>query len=83
MKNEGLSYEFTTKELFYYLFVKKKCPVCSGIMDKSKGYEIVEGAKLNSKADPIFGTNTKVKNYHYYYSCQKCGKRYTLKELAK
>lgn len=83
MKHDGFRYDFTGKELIYFLFRKKTCPKCNATMIRTKGFETVEGRYLNSSADPFFVPNAKVKHYQYYYNCQQCGASYALKELAK
>ena len=83
MKHDAFSYDFTVKELIYFLFKKKICPKCGGEMTKEKGYQTVRGADLNSKADPFFVPNARVKQYQYYFDCRKCGARFTLNELSK
>ena len=83
MKSDGFSYQFTAKELFYFLFKKKICPACGNIMKKEKTYEIVEGKKLNSKSDDFFIANGKIKNYIYKFKCPNCRKEYKLSELVK
>lgn len=83
MGYDGFSYDFTGKELAYFLFNGKKCPKCGVKMERSKEYEIVDGASLNSKAEAFFVPNAKIKKYVYTYTCQVCKTKYSLKELAK
>ena len=83
MKHDGIKYEFTVKELVYFLFSKKKCPNCGWRMNKRKEFETVTGAECNGSSDPIFYSHAKVKRYMYYFDCEKCGSAYTLQELAK
>lgn len=83
MEHDGFRYDFTGKELSYFLFGKKVCPKCKGKLIKSKGYETVEGAKFNSRSSAFFVSNTNVKHYLYFYNCEKCNAEYTLSELAK
>ncbi|MCB6415376.1 hypothetical protein LI221_09930 [Faecalimonas umbilicata] len=83
MKHQGFSYDFTMKELAYFLFKEKKCPKCGGRMEKSKGYRTVRGETLNSSANAFFVQNARIKQYVYNYTCQQCGASYTLDELAK
>ena len=54
MKHDGFRYDFTGKELLYFLFGKKICPKCPGKLVKSKGYETVEGSVFNSKTADFF-----------------------------
>lgn len=83
MEHQAFRYDFTWRELRYFCFSKKICPRCNGKMNKRKGFETAEGAKFNSKADPFFASNAKVKHYIYFFICQDCGRQYTLAELAK
>lgn len=82
MEHKGFSYEFTKHELTYFLFKRKKCPKCGMKLEKRKEYETLSGSELNSKSDPIFISNAKVKHYQYVFICQNCSSQYTLKELA-
>ena len=82
MKHDGFRYEFTMKELAYFLLKKKACPRCRGNMTRSKGYETVDGREVNSSSDAFFVPNAKIKRYQYFYSCERCGREYTLHELA-
>ena len=80
---KSFRYEFTMKELKYYLFNKKKCPKCQNKMIKSKGYELVNGSIFNSASTPLYiQGRDKVKHYHDLFNCSKCGSQYTMKELA-
>lgn len=83
MKHDGVKYEFAPKELFYFLFDKKKCPNCGAKMNKRKEFEILTGAECNGSTDPVFIAHGKVKRYMYFFDCQECGSAYTLQELAK
>ena len=83
MEHNAFRYDFTTKELVYFLFKKKICPKCGSQMIKSKGYETVEGNVFNSKTEAFFAPNAKVKHYLYFFTCQQCGSEFTLNELAK
>ena len=83
LEHKGFSYEFTKHEVAYLLFKRKKCPKCGGKLDKRKEYETLYGSELNSKADPIFISNAKIKRYQYIFICINCGCQHTLNELAK
>lgn len=81
---KSFRYEFTLKELFYFLFSKKKCPNCGNKMIKNKGYEIVDGTIFNTNSVPLYiQGRQEVKYYHYLFNCSKCGSQYKLKELVK
>lgn len=41
MKHDAFRYDFTYKELIYFLFKKKRCPKCNCQLTKSKVYETV------------------------------------------
>lgn len=83
MKHDAFRYDFTFKELIYFLFGKKVCPRCKGKMVKIKRYETVKGAEFNSKTEAFFIPNAKVKHYLYFFTCEKCGAEYSLNELIK
>lgn len=87
MEHDGFAYNFTPKELRYFLFGKKVCPRCGGHMEKSKEYETISGAEYNAIHKPTthgwYPTSAqKVKYYRYYYICEDCKARYSLSELA-
>lgn len=83
MKHDGFRYDFTGKELKYFLFGKKVCPKCHGKLEQNKGFETVEGAVFNSKSEAFFIPNSQIKHYLYIYCCEKCGAEFKLSELAK
>ena len=84
MKGNAFRYDFTIKELLYFLFSKKICPNCGNKMTKSKSYEIVDGKIFNTNAVPLYiQGSSKVEHCHYLFNCSKCNSRYTLKELTK
>lgn len=76
-------YEFTGKELSYFLFKNKKCPRCGGKMLKNKCAETVDGARFNTVSVPAYIKGREVKYYYYSFACEKCGAEYILSELAK
>lgn len=82
MKMKAFRYDFTMKELYYFIFENKNCPKCGSKMQKNKRYEIVNGSIFNSKGSAFFIPNSKVKHYYYLFNCSNCGSQYTLKELA-
>lgn len=80
---KSFRYDFTMKELYYFLFTKKNCPKCGNNMKKSKEYEIVDGSMFKSMSTPLYIKGRKeVKYYYYSFNCYNCGSKYTLKELA-
>ncbi len=83
MEHDAFQYEFTGKELVYFLFKKKTCPSCGGKLHKSKTYESVEGYKLNNAQEAFFISNAKVKCYRHIFLCPNCKVAYPISELAK
>ena len=82
MRHSGFSYDFTMRELIYFAFHEKKCPLCGKKLMKKKCSETVKGAELNSKADPVFVPQADIKHYFYLFTCCNCQAEFTLKELA-
>lgn len=83
MGHEAFQYEFTYRELFYFLFRKKVCPNCGGKLSKTKDYEIVEGYLLNNSHNAFFVPNAKVKCYRHIFLCSNCKVAYPITDLAK
>ena len=84
MTDNAFRYDFTIKELKYFLFSKKKCPKCGSKMEKIKECKIIDGEKFKSNLTPLYIVGRKeVKNYHYLFKCPKCHSQYKLKELVK
>ena len=83
MKTESFRYDFSTRELIYFLFRKKFCPKCGGIMKKEKHFEVVDGSVFNGRSVCHYVNGRKVKHYVYRFTCNKCGSSFTLSELAK
>lgn len=80
---KSFRYDFTMKELGYFIFSKKNCPKCGNKMKKNKGYETVDGKIFNTQSVPLsIQGRSEVKYYHYLFNCPKCGAQYKLKELA-
>ncbi len=82
MKNQAFRYDFTPKELQYFLFRKKKCPRCNGKLIKHKSFELADGNQFVSRRGYFLPENAEVKHYFYFYDCEKCSCRFTLQELA-
>lgn len=80
---ESFRYDFTMKELSYFLFKKKKCPKCGGKMKKEKCCETVEESVFNTNTVPLYIQGHQVKHYFYRFSCTDCGAEFTLSELSK
>lgn len=51
---KAFRYDFTMKELSYYLFSKKKCPNCGNKMVKNKGYEMIDGSIFKTNSVPLY-----------------------------
>lgn len=83
VSNDAFRYEFTGRELMYFLFKKKVCPRCGDKLSKVKDSEIVEGYLLNSTQEAFFVPNAKVKRYRYLFSCHNCKTVYPINELVK
>lgn len=75
MADKGFRYEFTFKELLYFLFGKKECPFCKGSLVKVKVFEM-------GISDSRFNFGRKIKQYSYRYKCKSCRKEYSLEELS-
>ena len=82
MKHQAVRMDFTPRELKYFLFAKKVCPRCGGKLIKSKEYETRYGWEFYERTEPILADNARVKYYSYYFTCEDCGKKYPLSELA-
>lgn len=83
MKHQAVRYDFTMRELGYFLFGKKKCPKCGGKLEKTKIYETRQGSEFNSKRGTFLAQNATVKHYLYIFNCQQCNSQFSLQELAK
>lgn len=83
MEHDAFRYDFTIKELKYFLFGKKKCLRCRGKMEKRKAYETVNSSIFKSNTSSLFIQEAKVKHYHYIFTCRQCGAEYTLQDLIK
>lgn len=82
MRHQAFRYEFTMRELFFFLFGAKKCPDCGCALEKMKGFQTKDGSEFGPRTEVAFSKTVKVKQYHYSYRCTHCGNEYTLKELA-
>ena len=81
LKHQGFQYDFSFAELIYIIFKQKECPKCGGKLIKRKHSETVLGAELNSKADPMFVPNAKIKHFKYTFLCLNCGREFNIDEL--
>lgn len=79
-RHDAFRYDFTFRELMYFLFHDKTCPKCGHPMEQMKTYETVNGSQFGSHS--VVHHDKQVKHYLYLYHCRECGARYTLSELA-
>lgn len=82
MRHQAFRYDFSMSELFYLMFRKKNCPKCGSKMTMKKCYETEKGAKFNSRADPFFVKNARVKHYRFFFVCSHCDVKYLLSDLV-
>lgn len=52
MSVQSFRYDFTAKELAYFLFKKKTCPKCGEQMKKDKCCETIDGSVYNRNKKP-------------------------------
>ena len=83
MSKQSFRYDFTMKELGYFLFKKKVCPNCGEKMYKEKCCETIDGSIFNTNSVPLYIRGRQVKHYFYRYNCTSCGAKFTLTELSK
>lgn len=83
MSMQSFRYDFTAKELTYFLFKKKTCPKCGEKMEKEKCGETIDGSVFNTNSVPLYIQGRQVKHYFYRFTCQQCGANFTLTELSK
>lgn len=81
-KHTAFYYDFSPREMWYFLFGKKVCPRCGGKLIRHKSYETIHGhMPYKDHADRI--SPRKVKHYVYTYCCTACGTSFSLADLAK
>ena len=51
-------------------------------MDRSREFETRCGYEFDSRREPFFADNARVKSYFYVFTCRECGRRYRLSELV-
>ncbi len=83
MSEKGFRYEFSRKEFMYFLFKKKICPNCGGLLKKNKNFETVDGSTFDTVSVPLYIKGREVKRYFYSFTCHKCNSSYELSELVK
>ena len=84
-RKPGIYYSFTFKEMFYFLFKKKQCPKCHGMMGKHKEYTVTTDVSRSPggyEGSMSYGFGGPVKAYKYFFTCTYCKSQYTLNELA-
>ncbi len=70
METKSFRYDFTMKELKYYLFNKKNCPKCKSKMTKSKQYEVVDGSNLSTASTSQYSCSEECQTVNL--DCGKC-----------
>lgn len=74
------SLELTGKEMLYFFFKKKVCPICTGKLKRQKNVESLgEGIGSVGLGEYYYGDNNKVT---LFYKCEKCNKLYSISELC-
>lgn len=82
MKTKGFTYQFSAKELKFFLFGKKLCPKCGASLIQEKCAEMADGQTLASASTPLYIQGRGVKRYFYRYHCNNCSAEYELSQLA-
>ena len=67
MSMQSFRYEFTARELAYFLFKKKSCPECGGAMQKEKCCETIDGSVFHTNSVPLYIQGRQVKYYFYRF----------------
>lgn len=69
------------KEVLYFFFRKKKCPICGKTMRREKRMESLgKGHEFSATLGMgYYGDRYRV---HIYYKCENCNKYFSLSELA-
>ena len=80
-KHTAFYYDFSPREMWYFLFGKKVCPRCGGKLIRRKSYETIHG-HMPYIDDVSRIDHRKVKHYLYSYSCEQCGASFSLSDLA-
>lgn len=81
-KHDAFRYDFTPREFLFFLFGKKTCPECGGPMGRVKLREHVKGREFNTRSSAPFHADADVLHYRYEYRCGRCGRTYSLEQLA-
>jgi uncharacterized protein with PIN domain len=72
--------ELTGKEIIYFFFKKKRCPICGDKMKKEKKVESLgEGFDSIKLGEYYYGERHEVT---LFYRCNKCEKLYSIGELS-
>lgn len=82
MKYQAFRMDFTPRELFYFLFKKKRCPFCGGRLRRAREFETRYGREFLEKREPFLANSVRVKYYFYTFTCEECGHKYSLHDLA-
>lgn len=81
-KHDAFRYDFTPREFLFFLFGKKTCPACGGPMGRVKLREHVKGREFNTRSSAPFHAGADILHYRYEYRCGRCGRTYSLEQLA-
>lgn len=79
---DAFRYDFTPRELAYFLFGKHVCPCCNHKLSRTKSSRVVPGCEFNSRSAAPFHEHARVLYYTYSYSCPACNREFNLSELA-
>lgn len=72
--------ELSGKELIYFFFKRKQCPICGSKLKRTKKVEkLGEGLDSVELGKFYYGERHEVT---LYYTCEKCDKTYLIGELA-
>jgi len=72
--------ELTGKEMAYFFFKKKKCPVCGEHMKREKKTESLgKGLSSVELGEFYYGERYEVT---LFYRCKKCSRIYSIAELS-
>lgn len=71
--------EMNPEELFYFIFKKKKCPICGERIKRQKKIENLGKGSYTICRDLSYGNRYEVT---MVYKCINCNRTYTLNELV-
>ena len=76
---KSFRYEFTPKELRYFLFKKKICPNCGQLLEKERVANVSQDSILHPG---VSGSGIEATRYSYQFNCKACEASFSLSELA-